>query len=90
MRFESGTKGKGRITKIERRTEGKRRKLELFSYKRFSKISRVRILHGQHYRIQEIVSWGTSFILKIKHYVNVKASLKTVKINTPSSVPSVF
>ena len=83
-RLESGIKGKGRTTKIERRAEGKRLKLELFSYKRFSENSRVRILHGQHYRIQEILSWGISFILKIKHNVIVKGSLKTVKINTPS------
>ena len=38
MRFESGTKQKLK--------EGKQLKLELFSYKRFSEISRVRILHG--------------------------------------------
>ena len=66
-RFESGTKGKGPIRKTERRTDGKGLKVDLFSYKRFNGISRVRILHGQLYRIREKVSWGISFMLKIQN-----------------------
>ena len=63
----SGTKGKGPIRKTERRTDGKGLKLDLFSYKRYNRISWVRKLLRQPYHIQEKVSWGISFILKIQN-----------------------